>query len=177
MNGQPPDDSKELLNFIAATMEAVRERMVTKDDIRVLREQMTTKDDIEALRERTATKDDIEALRERMATKEDLETLREQMATKDDLFQVESRLGADIARLEVKLEAEAARLEDKIEVKTTIIRGDIEQVRVHLGVIDNTLSTRLDQMGADISRLRSALYLLAKDQPDVLRLLGREPLS
>ena len=127
MKGQPPDDSNEMLNFIAATVEAIRERMATKDDIAAL---------------------------------------REEMATKDELAQVESRLGADIARLEVKLEAE-----------TTVIRGDIEQVRLHLGVIDNTLSTRLNQMEANISRLRSALYLLAKDNPDVLRLLGREPLS
>ena len=70
-----------------------------------------------------------------------------------------------LARLEVKLEAEATRLEDKIEVKITMVRGDIEQVQVHLGVIDNTLSTRLDQMGADISRLRSALYLTRHVKP------------
>ena len=125
MSNQPSDENEKLLNFIAETIEAIREQMATKSDLAEVEGRL-----------------------------------------KGDLAQVESRLGADIARLEVKLEAE-----------TTIIRGDIEQVRMHLGVIDNTLSTRLDQMGADISRLRSALYLLAKDQPDILRLLGREPLS
>ncbi len=116
MNNQPSDENEKLLNFIAETIEAIREQMATKSDLAQVESRL-----------------------------------------EDKIAQVETRLGADIARLEVKLETEVARLDDKIEAKITMVRGDIEQVQVHLGVIDNALSTRLDQMGADISRLRSTL--------------------
>ena len=76
-----------------------------------------------------------------------VELIREQMATK-----------SDIARL---------------EVEATTIRGDIEQVQLRLDSIDHKLATRLDQVEAEVSRLRSVLYLLVKDKPDMLRLLGR----
>ena len=95
----------------------------------------------------------IESMREEMATKSDIA----QMATKSDLAQVEARL---IARL---------------EAETTAIRGDIEQVHLRLDSIERALTARLSQLETEISRLRSVVYLLVKDRPELLRLLGQEP--
>ena len=95
----------------------------------------------------------IESMREEMATKDDLA----HMATKSDLAQVEARL---IARL---------------EAETTAIRGDIEQVHLRLDSIERALTARLSQLETEISRLRSVVYLLVKDRPELLRLLGQEP--
>ena len=78
-----------------------------------------------------------------------VETMRDQMATK-----------GDIARLEAQI---------------TAARGDIEQVHLRLDSIDKTLRARLDQMEGEIARLRSVVYLLVKDRPELLRLLGQPP--
>ncbi|MDQ3906868.1 MAG: hypothetical protein M3268_00840 [Acidobacteriota bacterium] len=82
-----------------------------------------------------------------------MEALRDQMATKSDV----------------------ARLETKIEVEISVVRGDIEQVQLRIDSIDRTLKARLDQMDAEIARLRSVVYLLVKDRPELLRLLGQPP--
>ena len=100
----------------------------------------------------------IESMREEMATKSDIA----QMATKSDIAQMATK--SDIARLEAKLEAE-----------TTAIRGDIEQVHLRLDSIERALTARLSQLETEISRLRSVVYLLVKDRPELLRLLGQEP--
>ena len=80
-----------------------------------------------------------------------IEAIHEQMATKSDI----------------------ARLESKLETETTAIRGDIEHVHLRLQSIERTLSTRLDQRETELSRLRSVVYLLVKDKPGMLRLLGQ----
>lgn len=80
-----------------------------------------------------------------------VETMRDQMATKSDIGRVES----------------------KLEVGTTAIRGDIEQVHIRLDSIDRALSARLGLIETDLSRLRSVVYMLVKDKPDMLRLLGQ----
>jgi septal ring factor EnvC (AmiA/AmiB activator) len=80
-----------------------------------------------------------------------VETMRDQMATKSDV----------------------ARLEHQI----TAVRGDIEQVHMRIDSIDRTLKARLDEMEGEIARLRSVVYLLAKDRPELLRLLGQPPSS
>ena len=85
-----------------------------------------------------------------------IEMIRDRMATKDD-----------IARLDSKM--------DKLEVETTIIRGEVEQVHLRLDGIEKTLASRLDNVEAEMSRLRSVVYLLVKDKPDMLRLLGQTP--
>jgi hypothetical protein len=82
-----------------------------------------------------------------------VEIMRDQMATK-----------SDVARLEAKLEAE-----------TAAIRGDIEQVHLRLDSIERALRARLDQIETEMSRLRSVVYLLVKDRPEMLRLLGQSP--
>jgi hypothetical protein len=89
-----------------------------------------------------------------------VETMRDQMVSMRDQMATKG----DIARLEVKLVAEA-----------TAIRGDTERIDLRLDSIEKALRIRLDQMDAEISRLRSVIYLLAKDRPEVLRLLGQHP--
>ena len=104
MSNQQPEENENLLNFIASTVEMIRDRMATKDDI---------------------------------------------------------------ARLDSKV--------DKLEVETTIIRGEVEQVHLRLDGIEKAISSRLDHVEAEMSRLRSVVYLLVKDRPDMLRLLGQTP--
>lgn len=147
-------NDNNLINFIATTVESLRERidtisdqMATKVDLADLRDQMATKDDLA----RMATKEDLarvesslENLREQMATKEDLAALKDQMATKDDL-----------------------------SLLATTVRGDFEQVHFRFDTLERVMSTRFGQVETDISRLRSVLYLLVKDKPDMLRLLGQ----
>ena len=111
MSDQRPEENENLLNFIASTVEMIRDRMATKDDI--------------------------------------------------------ARLDSKVDKLDGKV--------DKLEVETTIIRGDIEQVHLRLDGIEKALSSRLNQIEAEMSRLRSVVYLLVKDRPDMLRLLGQTP--
>ena len=104
MSNRQPEENENLLNFIAATVEMIRDRMATKDDI---------------------------------------------------------------ARLETRM--------DKLEVESKAIRGDVEQVQLRLDSIDRAVSSRVDHVEAEMSRMRSVLYLLVKDRPDMLRLLGQSP--
>lgn len=86
-----------------------------------------------------------------------VESMRDQMATKSDLARLEERLTT------------------KLEVEITAVRGDIEQVHLRLDSIERAIRVRLDRVEAEVSRLRSVLYLLVKDRPDMLRLLGHTP--
>lgn len=80
-----------------------------------------------------------------------VETMRDQMATKD----------------------EVARLESKLDMGLTTISADFEQVHLRFDTIERALSTRMGQIENEVSRLRSVVYLLVKDKPDMLRLLGQ----
>jgi hypothetical protein len=120
MSDETPNNGN-LINFIATTVETMRDQM------EVMRDQMVV--------------------------------MREQMATKDDLVRLETRLT------------------EKIEVEITAVRGDIERVHLRLDSLEKMLHARLDQMDTEISRLRSVVYLLAKDRPELLRLLGQPPSS
>lgn len=141
-----PSNGDDLLNFIAATIESMRDQMATKAEL----EGLATKADLEGL----ATKTDLAALRDQVEyTGGQVETMRDQMATKSDI----------------------ARLEAKIEVETTVIRGDIEQIQLRLDSIERALNARLGQIETEVSRLRSVVYLLIKDKPEMLRLLGQPP--
>ena len=96
----------------------------------------------------------VETLRDQVGT------LRDQVATMGDQMVTKSEL---------------LRLEDKMEAGFTAVRGDIERVALRLDTIERALSARLSQIETEVSRLRSVLYLLVKDQPELLRLLGTEP--
>lgn len=55
------------------------------------------------------------------------------------------------------------------------VRGDIEQAHLRLDSIERNLWARLDRIEAEVSRLRSVLYLPVKDRPGMLRLLAQTP--
>ena len=124
------EGKNDMLKFIAATVETLRDQMATM-----------------------VTKSELRQLEEHMATKSELRRVEERMATKSEL----------------------RRLEEKMEAGFTAVRGDIERVALRLDTIDRALSARLSQIETEVSRLRSVLYLLVKDQPELLRLLGTEP--
>jgi hypothetical protein len=85
----------------------------------------------------------------------DTATMRREMATKQDL-----------ARLE-------GRLSEKLDATATALRGEIEQVHLRLDTIQHGMSSRFEHFEGQLSRVRSAVYILGKDRPDVLRLLGQ----
>ena len=86
----------------------------------------------------------VETMRDQMGT------IRDQMATKSDIV----------------------RLEERIDTQGAAIRGDIEQVQFRLDSMRHDESSRFEHVEGELSRLRSAIYLLGKDRPDILRLLG-----
>ena len=144
-------NDSNLILFIAQTVEKLRE------DVTTLREDVTTlRDDMAILR------DQMDSLRVEMNTvraeqkgmRAEINLIRTQMATKEDL-----------ARLD-------GRLSERLDVATTGIRGDIEQVHLRLDGIERKVTLRIDDFEGQLSRLRSAVYVLSKDRPDVLRLLG-----
>jgi hypothetical protein len=91
-----------------------------------------------------------------------VETIRDQMATKDELANA-------VARLDGRIDS----LSEKLDASTTIITGNFEQIHFRLDTVEHSISSRFEYVEGELSRLRSAVYLLGKDQPDVLRLLGR----
>ena len=118
----------------------------------------TMRDQMAEMHGQMVTKGDLDPVREEIAyIGGQVETMRDQMATKSDLAQLE------------------VRLTTKLEVEITAVRGDIEQVHLRLDSIERALRARLDQIEAEMSRLRSVVYLLVKDRPDMLRLLGQSP--
>lgn len=63
---------------------------------------------------------------------------------------------------------------EQLDVSNTAIRGDIEQVQLRLDSMEHSIASRFENFEGEISRLRSAVYVLGKDRPDVLRLLGHQ---
>jgi uncharacterized protein YigA (DUF484 family) len=146
-------ENDKLINFIANTVEGLRQRIDT------ISEQMATKVDLANLRDEMTT--ELAAVKDQMATKDELAAVKAQMATKDEL-----RDGLAALRIEMATKNDLGRLE-------TTMRGEFEQVHLRLDSIDRRVDTRIGQVETDISRLRSVVYLLVKDKPDMLRLLGR----
>ncbi|HYU97227.1 MAG TPA: hypothetical protein VE977_00240 [Pyrinomonadaceae bacterium] len=146
-------ENDKLINFIANTVEGLRQRIDT------ISEQMATKVDLANLRDEMTT--ELAAVKDQMATKDELAAVKAQMATKDEL-----RDGLAALRIEMATKNDLGRLE-------TTMRGEFEQVHLRLDSIDRRVDTRIGQVETDVSRLRSVVYLLVKDKPDMLRLLGR----
>jgi len=146
-------ENDKLVNFIANTVEGLRQRIDT------ISEQMATKVDLANLRDEMTT--ELAAVKDQMATKDELAAVKAQMATKDEL-----RDGLAALRIEMATKNDLGRLE-------TTMRGEFEQVHLRLDSIDRRVDTRIGQVETDVSRLRSVVYLLVKDKPDMLRLLGR----
>ena len=63
---------------------------------------------------------------------------------------------------------------DHHDASITAVRGDIEQVQLRLDSMEHNVASRFELVEGQISRLRGAVYLLGKDDPDVLRLLGHQ---
>lgn len=63
---------------------------------------------------------------------------------------------------------------DSFLAAVTAVRGDIEQIHLRLDSMEHRISSRDEHFDAEISRLRSVVYVLGKDRPDVLRLLGQQ---
>ena len=139
-------ENDKLINFIANTVESLRQRVDT------ISEQMATKVDVANIRDEMATKVELAGLESR---------LRAEMATKEDLAGLESRLRAEMAT-----KNDLKRLE-------TTMHGEFEQVHIRFDSMDRRVDTRMGQIETDVSRLRSVVYLLVKDKPDMLRLLGQ----
>jgi len=98
--------------------------------------------------------------------RDDVAKMREQMATKEDLARLDGRFTEKLARLE-------GRFTEKLDVSITSVRGDIEQVQLRFDSIEHGMSSRFEHVQGELSRLRSAVYILGKDRPEVLRLLGQ----
>jgi len=98
--------------------------------------------------------------------RDDVVTMRDQMATKEDLARLEGRFSEKLSRLE-------SRFSEKLDVSITSVRGDIEQVQLRFDSIEHGMSSRFEHVQGELSRLRSAVYILGKDRPGVLRLLGQ----
>ncbi|HKB67736.1 MAG TPA: hypothetical protein VKC61_17895 [Pyrinomonadaceae bacterium] len=146
-------EDDKLINFIANTVESLRQRVDT------ISEQMATKVDLANLRDEMVT--EFAAVKEQMVTKDELAAVKAQMATKDEL-----KDGLAALRIEMATKNDLGRLE-------TTMRGEFEQVHLRLDSIDRRVDTRIGQVETDVSRLRSVVYLLVKDKPDMLRLLGQ----
>lgn len=90
------------------------------------------------------------------------------MATKADLAAVRNELTNEIAAMK----SEMATKNDLARLESTM-HGEFEQVHIRFNSLDRRVDTRMGQIETDVSRLRSVVYLLVKDKPDMLRLLGQ----
>ena len=160
----------------------------TKDDL----EPFATKKDLEPFAtkkdlEPFATKKDLEPFAtrkdlERLVTKEEFEPVRQQVG---HLTEQVAFLGGQVENVRDRMATKEelaeglgkleAKLSHKIEVGITAVRGDIERVHLRLDAIEKALSSRINHIEAEMSRMRSVLYLLVKDKPEMLRLLGQSP--
>ena len=144
-SSMPEPNDQNLLNFIASTVETLRVRIDTIGDQMA---GMATKVDLANIRDE---------LREEMATKSDLARVESQMATKTDLARVESQMAT----------------KDGLALLETTMHGEFERVHIRIDSLDRGMGSRMGLIETDVSRMRSVLYLLVKDKPDMLRLLGQ----
>ena len=126
------DENPKLLQFIASTVEAIRDRV-------------------------TGIESRMGGLEDRMG------------ALESRMGGLENRMGS--------VENRVGSIENRMEAGFTAVRGDIERVHLRLDSIERMLSARLDRVETEVSRLRSVVYLLVKDRPELLRLLGETSLS
>ena len=77
------------------------------------------------------------------------------------------KLRDDVASIRAEMVTKSA-----FEAAITAVRGDIEQVHLRLNTMEHSVSSRFEQVETELSRLRGAVYLLGKDRPEILRLLG-----
>jgi hypothetical protein len=94
------------------------------------------------------------------ATREQVGSIQAQMVTKNELRTELASLRAEMAT------------KDAMEAGFTAVRGDIERVVLQLDQVDRKQSLRTAALESEVSRIRSVVYLVVKDQPELVRLLG-----
>jgi hypothetical protein len=99
-----------------------------------------------------------------------LDEVGEQVVTKVDLTNLREQMQNDLATLREELRAEMATKDD-LSLMATTVRGDFDQVHLRSAGKGDDHEIRSGRNGH--SRIRSVLYLLVKDKPDMLRLLGQ----
>jgi chromosome segregation ATPase len=153
MSDEPrPDEEGRLLRFIASTVELTKDRLDTLSGR------------VDSLSERVDSLHD--SLSERVdSLSEKVDSLSEKV---DSLSERVDSLSGRVDSLSTWVATK-----DELRAQTTAIRGDIEQVQLRLDSIERALAARMGQIEADLSRLRSAVYLLSKERPEILRLLGQ----
>jgi hypothetical protein len=98
MSEQP--DDKNLLNFIAATVESMRDQMATRSDLAPLRDQVEyLGGQVESMRDRMATKEDLASLETRLTDKLEVEIT----AVRGDIEQIHLRLDSIDRALSARL--------------------------------------------------------------------------
>ena len=83
-------------------------------------------------------------------------------------------IASTVGRISERLERVEERMvtKDIFEAAITAVRGDVGQVHMRLDTLDHTIASRFEHVEGELSRLRSAVYLLGKDRPEILLLLG-----
>ncbi len=61
---------------------------------------------------------------------------------------------------------------DQMNAGFAAVRADIERLALRLDQVDRSHSLRTAAVETEVSRIRSVVYVLAKDQPDLVRMLG-----
>ena len=140
------DENPKLLQFIASTVEAIRDR-VTGIESRM-----------------GGLEDRMGALESRMGGLE------------NRMGALENRMGSMENRVS-SVENRVDSIGNRMEAGFTAVRGDIERVHLRLDSTERMISARLDRVETEVSRLRSVVYLLVKDRPELLRLLGEASVS
>lgn len=158
------ENDKNLINFIATTVETVRDQVEgLRGQVDTMRTQMVTKEDLAAFKEQVATRKGLAEVKDQVARVEArVDRIEINMATKEDLAEMATK--DDLAKMATK--NDLSRLE-------TTMHGEFEQVHIRLDSIDRSLSNRIGQVESDVSRIRSVVYLLIKDKPELLRVLGK----
>jgi hypothetical protein len=121
----------------------------------------------------------VESIRDRMdGLVSRIETRFEGMETRigGALATVDERLAAMDGRFGT-IEGRLSTIVERVDAGFAAVRGDVERVHLRIESIEHLLSARLDRVEAELGRLRSVAYLLVKDRPELLRLLGEPPVS
>jgi hypothetical protein len=104
---------------------------------------------------------------------DDMTTMRDQMATKEDLARLDGRLTERLEATQQDLARLDGRFTERLQATSTAIRGDIKQIQLRLDSMEHSISFRFEHVEGELTRLRSAVYILGKERPEVLRLLGQ----
>src|SRR2546426_891579 len=96
------EGKNDMLKFIAATVETLRDQMATlRDQMAAMGGQMAT----------MVTKSELRQLEEHMATKSELRRVEERMATKSELRRLEEKMEAGFTAVRGDIERVALRLD------------------------------------------------------------------